>query len=66
MVNINTQYRNKKKTTDVLSFPVHEDLRLISQSNIIKTDTFLLGDVLISYPVAKKQALSLGYQFKSN
>lgn len=46
MKRLNTQYRHKDKTTDVLSF-----------SYIGELDAETLGDVIISVPQAKRQAL---------
>ena len=51
---INKNYRQKDKATDVLSFPMHENIR----NN--KYDTFspelLLGDILISHDTCERQA----------
>ena len=40
---LNNQYRNKNTATDVLSFPMFEDL-----NNTIELDTLPLGDIVIS------------------
>lgn len=45
---LNFQYRQKDNATDVLSFPINEKF----------PDSFYIGDILICYPVAKKQAES--------
>ena len=51
---INKDHRQKDKTTDVLSFPMHDNIR----NNVY--DTFsadlLLGDLLISYDTCQRQA----------
>lgn len=53
MRSLNKDFRGKDKTTDVLSFPVFDNIR--------GGDEFLmgaveLGDIFISYPVLRKQA----------
>lgn len=58
MKRLNSLHRGKNKTTDVLSFPLYQNLR---QSRQLDSSLFLpevhLGDIVISLPVAKKQAL---------
>lgn len=49
---LNRDYRNKDKPTDVLSFPAHENLRKLSPSE----DEVFLGDLAISIPTARRQA----------
>lgn len=49
---LNRDYRNKDKATDVLSFPAHENLRKISPAE----DDVFLGDLAISIPTARRQA----------
>ena len=56
---LNKNYRSKDKTTDVLSFPVHENLRpdnykVRRDKNIIPN--LDLGDLIICKDVAKSQA----------
>ncbi len=48
MKSLNRRYRNKDKTTDVLSFPLQE----IKFPN----RPVLLGDIVISIPAARRQA----------
>ena len=43
---LNAQYRKKDYPTDVLSFPMEEEL----------PDGFYLGDIFICYPIAREQA----------
>ena len=43
---LNSQYRKKEYATDVLSFPFNEILE----------NSFYIGDILICYPIAEKQA----------
>ena len=47
---LNSQYRNKNSATDVLSFPMFEDL-----NNTIELDTLPLGDIVISVERAAVQ-----------
>ena len=51
---LNRDYRNKDKKTDVLSFPVHEELRHGADQMLMSV--LNLGDVIICKEVAKKQA----------
>jgi probable rRNA maturation factor len=50
---LNREYRNKDKTTDVLSFPVYENLRSGNEQLFGPVD---LGDIVVSWPVVLKQA----------
>lgn len=51
---LNRDYRNKDKQTDVLSFPVHEELRSSKGQNMM--GVLNLGDVFICKEVATRQA----------
>ncbi|MBL7664886.1 MAG: rRNA maturation RNase YbeY [Bacteriovoracaceae bacterium] len=51
---LNKKYRNKNKPTDVLSFPVHENLRETKARGL--AGEIVLGDIFICLPVAEKQA----------
>ncbi len=51
---LNNDYRNKNKVTDVLSFPVHENLR--SDGVIPGLQEVELGDIFICKDVALKQS----------
>jgi len=53
MRTLNRQYRGKDKTTDVLSFSLREGRFNGVQPN-------MLGDIVISAPVARKQAIDAG------
>jgi len=53
MRKINSDHRNKDKTTDVLSFPMYQNLRLESE---IIFEEFQFGDIVISVPTMFKQA----------
>lgn len=52
---LNKQWRNKDKPTDVLSFPMEDSIGYKYR---------LLGDVVISLPFAKKQAEEIGFSYK--
>ena len=52
---LNREYRNIEKVTDVLSFPLIEDF---------SSDETLLGDVVISYEVAEEQAKEYGHSLE--
>lgn len=47
---LNSQYRKKDSPTDVLSFPLHEEL----------PNGYYLGDIHICFPIAREQALEAG------
>ncbi|WP_120404165.1 MULTISPECIES: rRNA maturation RNase YbeY [unclassified Halobacteriovorax] len=55
MRQINSEHRNKDKTTDVLSFPMYESLRPDS-TDFVLPGPVMLGDIIISRNVARKQA----------
>ena len=55
MAHLNKKYRGQEKTTDVLSFPVHENLRH-KEGELFALPLLDLGDVVISFPMAVKQA----------
>lgn len=54
---LNKTYRGKDKVTDVLSFPLYENI------NEAK-DPKCLGDIVISLQQAERQALEYGHTFK--
>jgi len=53
---LNKDWRGKDKPTDVLSFPINEKPPGYNY--------YLLGDVVISLPFAKKQAEEIGFSYK--
>ncbi len=53
---LNRLYRRKDKTTDVLSFPLLEGMRLESGSRT----ALALGDVVVSLPQTRRQAKERG------
>lgn len=60
--NLNKEFRNIDKVTDVLSFPFFEDLKFDEVNPI--TNEIELGDVIICKNVAKLQAKKLGHSYK--
>ncbi len=58
MKRLNREYRGRNKTTDVLSFEEKEPFFSADSRS------FFLGEVYISYPVAKKQAKRHGRELK--
>ena len=57
---LNASYRNKPKTTDVLSFPVYETLRDDSKDFVEPGPVMHLGDIFICREVALRQAKEFG------
>lgn len=57
---LNRQYREKDQPTDVLSFPLIEREQL---NNGQVYGEILLGDIIISIPRAKEQAIEYGHSF---
>lgn len=57
---LNRDYREKDKETDVLSFPQYDDLELIHEEKGI----VILGDIVISLEKAKEQANEYGHSFE--
>lgn len=61
MRSLNSNYRQKDRPTDVLSFESHSNLRAHGiKKNSPFTTLLHLGDVVVCLPVAKKQAKRLG------
>jgi len=58
---LNRLYRKKDKTTDVLSFPLLEGKKLDGG----KGGFLPLGDVVISLPQTRRQAVQQGKEFKA-
>ena len=57
MIELNSEHRGKEKTTDVLSFPVHEDLRKELERGTLEDLGHLhLGDIIISGDQTLRQA----------
>jgi probable rRNA maturation factor len=58
MRRLNRLYRKKDRTTDVLAFPMREALA----PHAARLATNMLGDVVISVPQARRQAIEAGRQ----
>lgn len=58
---LNRQYRGLDRTTDVLSFPQSADFSI--HDSRLTTHEFVLGDIVINLPRAKKQAIENGIAF---
>ncbi len=56
IADLNLQFRNKDKVTDVLSFPAHENLRKEQGSFVDQDNILFLGDLAICFPQTKRQA----------
>lgn len=63
---INKQYRNIDKATDVLSFPILEKEEIENINNITNdiVKQVMLGDIIISIPKVEEQAQEYGHSFK--
>ena len=61
---LNSQYRAKDKITDVLSFPVHDDLRKTVDPTVTNGGMLLLGDIFICEGVAIEQAKNNGISLR--
>lgn len=53
---LNKKYRNLDKTTDVLSFPLYDEKGKDTSFVAHPDDILRLGDIVISYPQAIKEA----------
>lgn len=60
---LNREFRNIDKVTDVLSFPI-EDFFNEDRKTLLKKPYLMLGDVVICIDVARKQADELGHSFE--
>ena len=61
---LNKTYRDKPKTTDVLSFPVYETLRSDGESFVDPGPIVHLGDIFICKEVALRQAKEFKISFE--
>ncbi len=55
---LNKEYRDKDKATDVLSFPLYEDFE--EEADILEEEGCVLGDIVISMERAAEQAREVG------
>ncbi len=58
---LNKRYRKKDRPTDVLAFPLHEKWGQATFLRKSSLSPFLLGDVVIAAPTARRQAAALGH-----
>lgn len=56
---LNAEYRNLDRPTDVLSFPIEDDVEAADESQVL-----MLGDIVISLERAAVQAEEYGHSFK--
>lgn len=56
---LNAEYRNLDRPTDVLSFPIEDDVEAADESQVL-----MLGDIVISLERAAAQAEEYGHSFK--
>ena len=64
---LNQQYREKNKATDVLSFPMYDSKSLKAVLGQVLENTYeniLLGDIVISLEKAEEQAKEYGHSFE--
>lgn len=59
---LNKEYRNIDKETDVLSFPMFEKQEIEERKNSIVVE--VLGDIVISIPRVEEQAKEYGHSFE--
>ncbi|MBU6339336.1 MAG: rRNA maturation RNase YbeY [Rickettsiales bacterium] len=66
---INSQFRNKNKATNVLSFPALDEnlVRKIGLKKLTKSTKYLfLGDIIIAYETVKKESLAQKKKFRNH
>jgi len=70
---LNHRFRKKDRSTDVLAFPMHEkrgqatflqSRRILKRTRKSSLSPFLLGDVVIALPTAKRQAAICGHSLR--
>jgi probable rRNA maturation factor len=59
---LNRTYRDKNQPTDVLSFPMYEADQV--EIETYDDEPLLLGDIIISIPKAKEQAVEYNHSFE--
>lgn len=62
IIQLNSDYREKNKITDVLSFPIQDDLRAGEYDDFLPE--IELGDIYICQEVCAKQALEFELEFR--
>lgn len=63
MLELNSKFRGRNRTTDVLSFPTEEKNQGARGVDFIATDSEQLGDIVISADTALRQAKEAGHSF---
>ncbi len=61
IIELNNEFRNKKKITDVLSFPLQESLRLGDYDSFCPE--IELGDIYICHSICEEQAIEFKLSF---
>ena len=64
---LNTEYRNKPKSTDVLSFPALSDIEEASDADVIRIGSrkyLVLGDIVLYEKVIERHAKEFGNTFE--
>ncbi len=62
--NLNKEYRNIDRETDVLSFPMYEKVEIEKLEKSISEWDDVLGDIVISIPRVEEQAREYGHSFE--
>jgi probable rRNA maturation factor len=63
MLELNSRFRGRNRTTDVLSFPTEEKNQGAKGVDFIASDSEQLGDIVISTDTALRQAKEAGHSF---
>ena len=58
IIELNSKWRSRNETTDVLSFPVIDENIFTEELKCIE-----IGDIFVSIPTAKRQSLEFNHQF---
>lgn len=66
---INSEFRNKEKATNVLSFPALDEelIRSVGLKEVVGDDPFLfIGDIILSHQTIKKESLAQNKNFNNH
>lgn len=66
MQKLNQEFRHKDKPTNVLSFPQHDITPGQSLKKLLRLDSLMLGDIVLSYETIKKEAEQQEKTFKQH